>query len=246
MIGGQAQGGLGLKRTSAGGELIDARRDASRSISVADHIRNAVLDASLSPGERINEVRLSRALGVSRTPTRAALHALAAEGLLDYAPNRGFTVREFPLAAVLDAYEIRACLEGLACRLAAERGLSDDQRSTILNALRDGDEILTHKVLSDVDLRAYRTVNVSFHEAILGAAQSRMLGDAVRLTLNTPGATHRHIVSFTHRDVERRHSDHHRIFELIESREGWRAEALMREHVSAVRSQLSFRPPRSG
>eukprot|EP01035_Chromulina_nebulosa_P034851 gene34851-46815_t len=91
-----------------------------------DRIREAILDGSVSAGERINEVRFSRILDVSRTPVRAALQALAGEGLLDYAPNRGFTVREFPLDAIVDAYEIRASLEGVAARFAAERGFIDD------------------------------------------------------------------------------------------------------------------------
>lgn len=213
-------------------------REASRAISVAEQVREAILVGEYSPGERINEVHLSRALGVSRTPTRAALHALAAEGLLDYARNRGFIVREFPMAAVMDAYEIRAALEGLACRFAAERGLDGQQEEAIERALRDGDAILEDMVLTDAHLSAYRAVNVAFHDTILAAARNRMLSETVRLTLNMPGSTHRHIVSFTHRDVRRRHDDHHRIFELIKAGDGWRAEVLMREHVSGIRATL--------
>ena len=87
-------------------------RAGNRALSVMDQIREAVLNGSVAAGERLNEVRLSRTLAVSRTPVRAALQALAGEGLLDYAPNRGFTVRDFPLDAIVDAYEIRASLEG--------------------------------------------------------------------------------------------------------------------------------------
>jgi GntR family transcriptional regulator of vanillate catabolism len=214
------------------GERADeAERSAPRSISAADRVREAILTGAFAPGERINEVHLSRALGVSRTPTRAALHALAAEGLVDYAHNRGFTVREFPLQAVLDAYQIRASLEGLACRFAAERGLAVEQRNAMEQALRDGDDILRHEALNESHLVAYRAMNVMFHDAILAAAQNRMLMEAVRLTLNMPGSTHRHIVSFKHEDVRRRHDDHHRLYELISTGEGWRAEWLMREHV---------------
>jgi GntR family transcriptional regulator of vanillate catabolism len=209
-----------------------------RSLSVAERVRERILTGEIAPGERLNEVHLARELGVSRTPIRAALHALAAEGLLDYVHNRGFSVREVPLSAMLDAYEIRASLEGLACRFAAERGLTPEQRATIEAALARGDEILERPQLTDRDLAEYRTVNVDFHDTILAAAQNRMLVEAVRLTLNMPGATYRHIVSFTHRDVRRRHDDHHRIFELIEAREGWRAEILMREHVSGIRGSL--------
>lgn len=212
----------------------DVERSAPRSISAADRVRVAILSGEFPSGERINEVHLSRALGVSRTPTRAALHALAAEGLVDYTPNRGFTVREFPLQAVLDGYEIRASLEGLACRFAAERGLTDDHRAIMEKALADGDRVLEHQPLTENDLVTYRAVNVAFHDAIMAAARNRMLAEAVRMTLNMPGATHRHIVSFTHADVRRRHDDHHRIYDLIRTGESWRAEQMMREHVLAL------------
>ena len=222
--------GHGIQEASESGR-DEAERSAPRSISAADRVREAILAGEIAPGERINEVHLSRALGVSRTPTRAALHALAAEGLVDYAHNRGFTVRDFPIQAVVDAYQIRATLEGLACRLAAERGLADEQRNAMEQALRDGDKILRHEMFNEDDLVAYRAMNVMFHDAILVAAQSRMLMEAVRLTLNMPGSTHRRIVSFKHDDVRRRHDDHHRLHQLIMAGEGWRAEVLMREHV---------------
>jgi GntR family transcriptional regulator of vanillate catabolism len=214
-------------------ELHNTQLDRSppRSISAADRVRDAILTSEMAPGTRINEVHLARALGVSRTPIRSALHSLAAEGLVDYAQNRGFSVRDFPPQAVQDAYEIRATLEGLACRFAAERGLGDADREMMLQALREGDELLEHAPLNERDLVAYRAINIMFHDAILNAAQNRMLTEAVRLTLNMPGATQRNIVAFHHEDVRRRHDDHHRIFALIASGRGYRAEAIMREHV---------------
>src|SRR6202021_4008789 len=102
-------------------------RAGNRALSVMDMVREAILAGSVPAGERLNEVQLSRTLSVSRTPVRAALQALAGEGLLDYAPNRGFSVREFPLDAIVDAYDIRASLEGLAARFAAERGLTPEE-----------------------------------------------------------------------------------------------------------------------
>lgn len=205
--------------------------EASAAISAADRLREAILTGAHKPGERINEVHLSRALGVSRTPTRAALHALSAEGLVDYTRNRGFTVRAFEPKAMLEAYEIRGNLEGLACRFAAERGLSAESRGAIEQALRDGEKVLASKRLTSAHLDAYRDMNVAFHDAILAAARNRMLADAVRLTLNMPGASSRRIVAFNYDDVRRRHDDHHRIYELIVAGEGWRAELMMREHV---------------
>src|SRR6201991_2952068 len=120
-------------------ERTGGPRAGNRALSVMDQIREAVLNGSVAAGERLNEVRLSRTLAVSRTPVRAALQALAGEGLLDYAPNRGFSVREFPLPAIIDAYEIRAALEGVAVRFAAERGLGAPEKEAIERALAAGD-----------------------------------------------------------------------------------------------------------
>src|ERR1700754_4390983 len=123
-------------------ELAGAPRAGNRALSVMDRMREAILNGSVRAGERLNEVQLSKMLAVSRTPVRAALQALAGEGLLDYAPNRGFTVREFPLPAIVDAYDIRAALEGVAVRFAAERGLSEADRASIEQALAAGDTLL--------------------------------------------------------------------------------------------------------
>src|SRR3954468_2095352 len=117
-------------------------RASNRALSVMDKIREAILRGAVTAGERLNEVRLSRSLAVSRTPVRAALQALAGEGLLDYAPNRGFTVREFPLDAIVDAYDIRASLEGLAARFAAERGLSPAEKAVVERSLAAGPNCL--------------------------------------------------------------------------------------------------------
>jgi GntR family transcriptional regulator of vanillate catabolism len=213
-------------------------RAGNRSLSVMDQIRDAILDGSVGAGERINEVRFSRTLDVSRTPVRAALQALAGEGLLDYAPNRGFTVREFPIEAIVDAYEIRASLEGVAARFAAERGLSTDEKAVMERSLVAGDKLLERGTFEPGDLTIYRGINGDFHETLLGAARNRMLAEMIRICHHVPVSSSRNIVAFEHRDVRRRHDDHHRIYEAIMAREPWRAEVLMREHVSGVKASL--------
>jgi GntR family transcriptional regulator of vanillate catabolism len=213
-------------------------RPGNRALSVMDHIREAILGGSAGAGERLNEVRLSRTLGVSRTPVRAALQALAGEGLLDYAPNRGFIVREFSLDAIVDAYEIRASLEGVAARFAAERGLTPDEKAVIERSLVAGDRLLERGSFEPGDLMIYRNINGDFHDTLLAAARNRMLAEMIRICHHVPMSSSRNIVAFEHRDVRRRHDDHHRIFEAIESRQPWRAEMLMREHVAGVKASL--------
>jgi GntR family transcriptional regulator of vanillate catabolism len=213
-------------------------RAGNRALSVMDQIREAILGGMVNAGERLNEVRLSRTLSVSRTPVRAALQALAGEGLLDYAPNRGFSVREFPLDAIVDAYDIRASLEGLAARFAAERGLSPDERLVVERSLVAGDKLLERGSFEAGDLTIYRGINGDFHDTLLAAARNRMLAEMIRICHHVPVSSSRNIVAFEHRNVRRRHDDHHRIYDAVMSREPWRAEMLMREHVSSVKASL--------
>jgi GntR family transcriptional regulator, vanillate catabolism transcriptional regulator len=224
--------------TSTDHEPTAGARSGTRSLSVADRLREAILGGTYPAGERLNEVRISHTLAVSRTPVRAALQALAGEGLLDYAPNRGFTVREFPLSEVVDAYEIRGSLEGVAARFAAERGFTEAERSSIERCLADGDKLLERGGFEPGDLSAYRVINGTFHDAILGAARNRMLAEMIRICHHVPVSSSRNIIAFEHRDVRRRHDDHHRIYEAIIAREPWRAEWLMREHVAGIKTSL--------
>jgi GntR family transcriptional regulator of vanillate catabolism len=219
-------------------EQAGGSRAGNRALSVTDLIREAILGGTVDAGERLNEVQLSRTMAVSRTPVRAALQALAGEGLLDYAPNRGFTVREFPLPAIVDAYDIRAALEGVAARFAAERGLRPEEKAIIERSLAAGDKLLERGSFEAGDLTIYRGINGDFHDTLLAAARNRMLGEMIRICHHVPVSSSRNIVAFEYRDVRRRHDDHHRIYEAVVAREPWRAEMLMREHVSSIKASL--------
>jgi GntR family transcriptional regulator, vanillate catabolism transcriptional regulator len=211
---------------------------ATRFESVVEMLRAAILAGEFQAGERLHEVKLTARLGASRTPVRAALQKLASEGLLDYTPNRGYTLREFSITEVISAYEVRAVLEGLAARLSAERGLDVKEIATLQQALRDGDDLLRNGQITDDHRAQYSRMNACFHETIHASAGSRLLNETVYLCQQVPVSSPRYIVAFEERDVRRRHDDHHRIFEAIIGREPWRAEMLMRDHVASVKSSL--------
>jgi DNA-binding GntR family transcriptional regulator len=86
--------------------------------AAADALREMILDGRLAPGERVNEVRLAAALGVSRTPLREGLRLLAAEGAVDAAPKRGFYVRALTVEELQHLYAVRPLLDPEALRLA--------------------------------------------------------------------------------------------------------------------------------
>ncbi|HYF20738.1 MAG TPA: GntR family transcriptional regulator [Ramlibacter sp.] len=204
--------------------------------SLVETLRALILDGELEPGSRINEIALSSRFNVSRTPIRSALQTLAGEGLLEYTPNKGYAVPSYALADILDAYEIRAMSEGLAARLAAERGLPEESQVLLADALSEGDRLFSG---DGADARTtYAAINETFHSVIQDGARSRLLQDVIRLCRRVPQTGARNLVAFSSEEAAKRHQQHREIFEAIVSREPLRAEALMRQHVLNVRTAV--------
>ncbi len=93
--------------------------------NLTEQVREAIVgdiaSGQLAPGERIIQEQIAQALGVSRQPVQQALMLLRTEGVLRDAPGRGLLVAPLEADAVQHMYDLRAVIEGLACRLAAER-----------------------------------------------------------------------------------------------------------------------------
>jgi DNA-binding GntR family transcriptional regulator len=102
------------------GRLALQRVSTVDAIAVA--LRTRILDGDLGAGERLRELELTEAYGVARHSVRAALRALAAEGLVVIEPNRGATVARLTAADATPLFELRVALEVEAARLALERG----------------------------------------------------------------------------------------------------------------------------
>ena len=103
--------------------------DRSLRIRVFNAIENAILDGEYKDGDSLNELRLSKELGVSRTPVREALMQLELEGLVRNVPNKGAVVVGVTDQDIHDIYEIRKRIEGLASRLCAESITDDELRA---------------------------------------------------------------------------------------------------------------------
>ena len=216
---------------------------ASRTQNTANDLRDRILRGRFAPGAHLQEIPLSQALGVSRTPVRAALALLAAEGLLEYAPKRGYSVRAFAFAEIAAAHEVRANLEGMACRLAAERGLDDSETSEMGRILAIGDEILAKGRLFEEDREPWTEMNDLFHQRLIALAGNRLLADLIERTCRIPLASNRVIHWYDFDAIRGSHILHHRIFGYIRDRRAVNAEALMREHIflgiEQIRSRVS-------
>lgn len=203
-----------------------------------------VLNGSFAPGERLSEPALSDLLGISRTPLREAKAKLLEEGLLQKVASGGFRVSSFSMRDISDAIETRGAIEGLAARLAAERGVPAEGLDACRNILDKLDVALT--AAEGVDFDSYVHWNSRFHDWLAKAADSpiieREVARATSLPLASPSA-------FLRGQEERAEflasltiaQDQHRIIlEAIEFREGARAESAAREHARQARRNLKY------
>ena len=136
---------------------------------VKDRILQWILEGELAPGSRIVETRIARDLGTSQTPVREALRDLATLGFVEIEPYRGSRVRRPSKRELIDAIVVRAELEALAGRLAAER--RSEQCLEDLEALY----AQMHEAAERGDAHDHALINTRFHARIIEAAGNTSL-----------------------------------------------------------------------
>jgi DNA-binding GntR family transcriptional regulator len=152
--------GLGDLPDRSGHAGPDARGGTD---TIRRQIEEMILTGEVLPGERLNELALSRHLNVSRAPLREAVRGLEQMGLLEVVPNRGVLVRRVSMKDALDLYDLRAALFRGAARLAARRALPEDvARLRQLNeAMREAAAVERFAV--------YYAGNLEFHAVLMAA-----------------------------------------------------------------------------
>lgn len=199
-------------------------------------LRGLIVQGQLKPGQRVFEQTLVDSLGVSRTPARAALQRICEEGFITVVAKRGYVVSSFTRQDVFDAIAIRGTLEGMAARLAAEKGPPAPTLAAMHACLRDLDAALEEPDMA-VRQSDYARLNDRLHELLCEAAQSPMMERALQRLAAIPFSLNN---SFT--DVppsaeqkvaailRSANEQHYSMVEAIEKGEGARAEALAIEH----------------
>jgi len=120
----------------------------------------------LKPRERLNEIELSKQLGVSRTPLREALNRLDTEGFLRFIPGRGFYCRELNAKEIFDLFELRRAIEIASIRLSICR--AKDQDIQALGRFLDE----TGPEVGDRTTRELVELDETFHERLMQMSEN--------------------------------------------------------------------------
>ena len=195
---------------------------------IFNRIRNDILSGNYAPGEELKEATLGKQLGVSRTPVREALRQLDLEGLVEIAPNRGAKVIGISRKDVEDIYHMRARLEGLAARKAAENIKEEE--------LAETEKMIWDLYRAGVDALIVQDMGIT---RLNRASGSRMLEHVLTDFLHYVKMARSHSVKTEHRAQESV-KEHKRILEAIRQRDGDLAEQLANEHIQHVIENLDL------
>jgi DNA-binding GntR family transcriptional regulator len=190
---------------------------------IKDVILQRIVSHEYPPGARLVETRIAQELGVSQAPVREALRDLEQLGCVVHEPFRGCSVRAFSAEELLEAFPVRAALEALAARLAAEHITEDellelaDLLETMRAAARRG------------DAHDQSQANAAFHATIVRAARNATLErqwsllepfSRTYLTVSQPGLD---LLALSERHVP--------ILDALRARDGDAAATAMHRHL---------------
>ncbi len=226
--------------------MEDSNPTPSQTVRALHSLRDLILQGMLAPGDRLSELAIVERLGVSRTPVRAALIRLEEEGLVKAVPSGGFVVKAFSEHDIYDSIELRGTLEGLAARLAAERGAAAEKIAELKACVAEMDALLGEPDMNADVLSRYVPLNIYFHTHLVALAESQPVARQVERLVSLPFASPSAFV-MAQADLPAARlmltiaQDHHcSVIAAIEQRQGERAESLMREHARLAHRDLQF------
>ena len=189
-------------------------------------IRSLILSGELPAGAPLREEALAEKCGVSRTPIREALGRLEVEMLIRRTESQRSFVAEWSLEEVADSFELRAVVEGIAARRAAERITPD-----VLERMRRCDAAIA-KVTEgrEPDVGVFLDANREFHALIVEAAASPRLAGVLATLVEQP-IVWRTAHHYGAEELRRSHREHGELLAAFARRDGQWAQDIMGAHI---------------
>ncbi|GJM14348.1 MAG: transcriptional regulator [Pseudohongiella sp.] len=202
--------------------------------TVFEQLRTAIVKGDLPPGSKVNEPQLSKQYGISRGPLREAIRRLEGCKLVEITANVGAKVVSLNSQQAIEIYEIRESLEGLACRLAAEKASAADcatLRELLANheqQIQSENGRLYYQKEGDLDFH-YLIVQLSGNTRLFNLLCDELYHLLRLYRVQTSSSPSRPVQAF---------KEHHQIVDAIERGDAELAELLMRRHIASARETL--------
>ena len=203
--------------------MTDTSPKGSLTFEALTLLRDEIIQGKMRPNERLIAADLAERLNTSRTPIREALQLLEAEQLV-VAAKRGYVVREHTKEEIVEIYEVRAALEGMAARLAAQKtGTSAYKEIEAIGAHRDS-------LITSNDRKLIVDLNDEFHAAIFAACGNSRL-DRINRSNSQHFFNYRISELYTKEETKISIKGHALILKAIKNHDADQAESAAQEHV---------------
>ncbi|MCR4427233.1 MAG: GntR family transcriptional regulator [Firmicutes bacterium] len=218
---------------SVGGFAVLPRLESVKTVerSVYDSLKSAIIQARLSPGQKLVTAKIAEELGVSRMPVREAIQRLEAEGFVTVKPFRGAEVTQLSWQDIREIYDIRMVLEGYAMKLAMSQPL-ERKIEALESLLRTAKE----KVASG-DLAEIEEIDDKFHKILFSTCGSSRLEGLLR-NLWEQCSYFRSVAALLRRDPLRSIRQHEELIEVLRTRDVERAVEAVQAHTQVSRDTL--------
>jgi DNA-binding GntR family transcriptional regulator len=190
---------------------------------VVDELRERIVSGALAAGTKIDQQALAEELGVSRMPVREALRRLSAEGFVELISHRGAVVAELSHDEIIEIYEMRGVLQGLASRLALPHYTAE-----YVDELRE----ILEKLDSTKDMAEWIELHRVFHERIETPSGARHILTLIERLTQQCAPYLQISVRFLHAE-ESAIELHHAILDAIVQRDGDALESAVRTHLTS-------------
>jgi DNA-binding GntR family transcriptional regulator len=192
---------------------------------VLQYLRQAILTDEFKSGQRLKETTIARALSVSRTPVREAIHMLEVEGLVMRKPNGHSIVANRSNQDMIEAFHVRIALESYAARLATEKA-NDEQLKELEHRCEDYENKFDR-----LDGKNLKKLGNDFHATLIDVAGNCRIKNEIN-EINDYIRIYRARLYSSPEIVQRNWISHREIFEAIKSRQADEAQEIMRRHLT--------------
>lgn len=190
-------------------------------------IKEAILTFQFLPGQNLVEGELAAQLGISKTPVRDALMRLEKEGLVSRQPYKGTFVSDITNQDMVNIFEIRVVLEGLAVKLAA-KALTDDDLAKMEGLIKKHDA-----ALQEQDFVKASQINAEFHGIILEKCSNQRLREMLH-NLDDHLKRYRLLSIAQGVRADKSVPEHRHIVEILRSGDPEKAEEAMKDHLNSA------------
>ena len=211
------------------------KRNNSRRIpkeEIVTSLQERISDRKIPPGVKLVEQDLSKEFGVSRTAIREALADLENQGLVNRKPNKGTVVRKVEPESLLEIYEIREVLEGLAARLAAEKTRPEDWEDLKREFGKPFEQIV-----KNLQFEEYLNLITKFRKRMVEKANNRELSKYIDSIYAQIRIVQRRVIILPGR-IQKAIHEHREVLDAIIEGDPDKAEAMKRRNLRTARAHL--------